>query len=208
MARKRRERGFKLRYAVLGEGITEQWYLTHLKKYKNYRFSIKPSLFADISLEKAERFIDELLDGGCDHITFLTDYDTVLSQGKHGKFNELVNRYKDIEEVLICDSMPSIEIWFLLHFVFTTQEFPTFETLKKVLERELPGYEKSRKYLEKEGWFETLIGNGGFEKARGHSNRLLRQLAEGNVGQHFPFTKMPLAIDAFEKQRSDKFGED
>jgi hypothetical protein len=34
MARKRKERGFKLRYAVLGEGITEQWYLTHLKNVR------------------------------------------------------------------------------------------------------------------------------------------------------------------------------
>lgn len=56
------------------------------------------------------------MDGGCDHITFLTDYDTVLSHGRKKKFEELKEKYKGFEEVLICDSMPSIEIRFLLHF--------------------------------------------------------------------------------------------
>ena len=203
MARKTKERGFKQRYAVLGEGITEQWYLTHLKKYKDYRFSIKPSLFADIGLERAERFIDELIDGGCDHITFLTDYDTIVSQGKQDKFEQLVNRYKDFDEVLICDSMPSIEIWFLLHFNYTTQEFVDYESIKRVLRRNLPGYDKTKKYLENEGWFESLIQEEGLEKAQENAKRLLKQHSEGDVGKHFPFTKMPLAIEQFEKQKNE-----
>jgi hypothetical protein len=144
MARKRSTRSFKLRYAVLGEGITEQWYLTHLKKHRDYRFSIKPSLFADVSLEKAERVIDELLVGGCDHITFLTDYDTIVSQDKKRKFDELVKRYRGYEEVLICESMPSIEIWFLLHFAFTTQEFTCYKDIERVLKEKLPDYEKTK----------------------------------------------------------------
>lgn len=208
MGRTRKKRGFKLRYAVLGEGITEQWYLTHLKRYKDYRYSVKPSLFADISLEKAERFIDELLDGGCDHITFLTDYDTVVSQGKKNKFDELVKRYEDTEEVLICDSMPSIEIWFLLHFFYTTQEFPGYDAIKKVLEKALPGYEKTRKFLERDDWFNAMVADGGFEKARKYANRLLEEISKGTVGEHFPFTKMPLAIDVFDRQKNNKFGND
>ena len=203
MARKTKPRGFKQRYAVLGEGITEQWYLTHLKKFKDYRFSIKPSLFADIGLEKAERFIDELIDSGFDHITFLTDYDTIVLQDKQEKFEQLVNRYKDFDEVLICDSMPSIEIWFLLHFTFTTQEFVDYESIKRVLRRYLPGYEKTKKYLESEGWFESLVQEEGLEKARKNAKRLLKRRSEENVGKHFPFTKMPLAIEQFEKQKNE-----
>ena len=182
MARITRERIFKHRYAVLGEGITEQWYLNHLKKYKAYRYTIKPSLFANIGLENAERFIDNLLASGYDQITFLTDYDTILSQN-------------------ICESMPSIEIWFLLHFSYTTQEFVDYESIKRVLRRKLTGYEKSRKYLATAGWFDSLIQDGGLEKAQENAKRLLGRLKMGNVGRHCPFTKMHLAIEEFEKQK-------
>ena len=160
-------------------------------------------MFADIGLEKVEHFIDELIEGGCDHITFLTDYDTIVSQGKGEKFNQLVKRYEDFKEVLICDSMPSIEIWFLLHFTYTTQEFVDYESIKRVLRGSLPGYDKTKKYLENEGWFENMVCDKGFQRAQENANRLLKQLSEGNVGKHFPFTKMPLAIEEFEKQKGD-----
>lgn len=172
-----------------------------MKKHGNYKFSIKPSLFADISIEKAERVIDELLDGGCDHITFLTDYDTIVSQDKKKKFDELVKRYSGYEEVLICESMPSIEIWFLLHFAFSTQEFTSFKDIERVLKEKLPDYEKTKEFLMQERWFKDLIANGGLAKAMLYSKRLLKQYTEEDVGQYFPFTKMHLAIDEFEKQK-------
>ncbi|MDG5800175.1 RloB domain-containing protein [Marinilabiliaceae bacterium ANBcel2] len=162
----------------------------------------KTITFADISLEKAERVIDELLDGGCDHITFLTDYDTVVSQDKKNKFDQLVKKYSGYDEVLICDSMPSIEIWFLLHFIYTTQEFTCYNEIERVLKGQLPDYEKTKNYLMQERWFEVLIANGGFAKAIIHSKRLMKQYSEEDVGQYFPFTKMHLAIDEFEKQKN------
>jgi|SRR5690554_454984 len=201
MARITRERIFKHRYAVLGEGITEQWYLNHLKKYKAYRYTIKPSLFANIGLENAERFIDNLLASGYDQITFLTDYDTILSQNRQDQFDRLVRKYEGCGEVFICESMPSIEIWFLLHFSYTTQEFVDYESIKRVLRRKLTGYEKSRKYLATAGWFDSLIQDGGLEKAQENAKRLLGRLKMGNVGRHCPFTKMHLAIEEFEKQK-------
>lgn len=163
MGRIRKPRRFKLKYAVLGEGITEQWYLSHLKKYKGYIYSIRPSLFADIGIEKAEGIIDELISGGCDQVTFLTDYDTIVNQGKKKEFNRLVD--KNIDRVLICDSMPSIEYWFLLHFIFTTKEYTNCDEVVKDLKNYISDYSKKKSYLERDKWFKILIKEDGLEKA-------------------------------------------
>jgi hypothetical protein len=201
MGRIRKERRFNVRFAVLGEGITEQWYLKHLKEYKNYGYAIRPSLFSDIGIEKAEGIIDELVTGGCDHITFLTDYDTIVSQNKQAVFDRIAAKYMDMEEVLICDSMPSIELWFLLHFKYTTKEFTNCSEILVELKKYLPEYEKKRTYLEKIEWFKTLINNAGDEQALANAKRLLDLNERENIGKHFPYTKMPLAIEAFEKHK-------
>jgi len=204
MRKLKKERRFNLKYAVLGEGITEQWYLNHLKKHNGYRFSIRPSLFADIGIEKAEGIIDELLSGGCDQVTFLTDYDIIVNQGKKGEFEKLVNKYKNIKEVLICDSMPSIEYWFLLHFAYTTKEFVSCDEIVKDLKNYIPDYSKKKSYLEKDKWFNQLIKNNSLNKAIFNATKGLKQYKNSNTGEHFPFSKMHLAIQEFDKQKNKK----
>jgi hypothetical protein len=203
MGRKQKNKRLKLKYAVLGEGITEQWYLKHLKDYKNFVYAIRPSLFSDVSIEKAEGIIDELVTGGCDHITFLTDYDTIISQGKLEIFDRIKNKYSDNDNVLICESMPAIELWFLLHFVYTTREFTNCAQVVEDLKNYLPEYEKKKTYLERANWFNELIKDGGDESALNNAEKLLKELNEGHTGKHFPYTKMPVAMEAFEKQKND-----
>lgn len=204
MGRITKERRFKLKYAVLGEGITEQWYLSHLKKDKDYSFSIRPSLFADIGIEKAEGIIDELLSGGCDQVTFLTDHDTIVNQGKKAEFDKLLSKYEDVEEVLICDSMPSIEYWFLLHFAYTTKEFVNCDEVVRDLKNHTADYSKKKSYLEKDKFFKQLTSNGGLNKAISNATKGLKQYNKGCNGEHFPFSKMHLAIQEFEKQKNSK----
>jgi len=204
MSRIQNLRKLKLNYAVLGEGITEQWYLHHLKKIRGYIYSIRPSLFADISIEKSEGIIDELISGGCNHITFLTDYDTVIAQGKKDIFEKLIRKYADQDEVLICESMPSVEYWFLLHFIFTTREFTKCEEVILELKKHLKDYSKKAIYLQTDKWFNILVQNGGLEKAIANANMGLERYKTEEVGIHFPFTKIHLAIQEFEKQKNNK----
>ena len=84
----------------MGDGKTEQAYLQHLKKLKGYKYSVYPSLFAKITHEVAENKIDELLSGRCDHIVYITDYDTVVNQNKRKKFDALKKKFENIDEVL------------------------------------------------------------------------------------------------------------
>ena len=191
----------KPRYAVLGDGITEQWYLYHLKDWKTYKYKISPSLFADVGIEKAEGIIDGLLAEGYDQVTFLTDYDTIVSQGKQEAFDKFIRKYERKDKVLICETMPAIELWFLLHFTYTTREFPDCTQVERELKRYLPEYEKRKSFLEKKAWFEEMVK--GEPEAIDRAGRLLQQLEDGEVGTHFPFTKIPQALLEFERQRGD-----
>jgi len=94
MPRKKKNRNLRTRFAVLGDGQTEQYYLSHLKSIKGYKYSVYPSLFSDITIERAESKIDELLSGGCDMIVYFTDYDTIVNQNKTSKFNDLKKKYR------------------------------------------------------------------------------------------------------------------
>lgn len=201
MRKNRPKRNLKPRYAVLGDGITEQWHLYHLKDWKAYKYKISPSLFADVGIEKAEGIIDGLLAEGYDQVTFLTDYDTIVSQGKKEAFEKFVKEYGSKNEVLICETMPAIELWFLLHFTYTTREFPDCAQVERELKRYLPEYEKRKSFLEKKSWFEEMVK--GESEAVERAGRLLQQLEEGDVGAHFPFSKIPQALREFERQQGD-----
>ena len=46
---------------IVGEGLTELYYFSHLKRLLNYHCSISPRLFENNSIEKIEKKIVELL---------------------------------------------------------------------------------------------------------------------------------------------------
>jgi hypothetical protein len=187
-------------YVVLGDGQSEQYYLKHLKKLKNYKYAIRPSLFASLTIESAEVIIDELLSGGCDQIIYFTDYDTIVSQGKQQQFTDFKNKYGNRSEVFICESMPSIEFWFLLHFLKTTREFRNADKVLCELVKYIKGFSKEKSFLEKEKWVIELCKNGKLETALNNASSILKQRESDEIGEYFPFTKVHLAIQKFNEQ--------
>ncbi len=123
MSRAKGNRRFKIMYAVLGDGLTEQFYLKHLKEIRGYNYATRPSLFDNIEISQARDIIDELLKGGTDGIVYLTDYDIIINQGRKIEFDKLKRKYQNTPQVLICETMPSIEFWFLLHYQDTNRSF-------------------------------------------------------------------------------------
>lgn len=200
MARQPGQRLLRTNYVVLGDGQTEQYYLKHLKNIKNYKYAIRPSLFANITIETAVSIIDELLSGGCDQIIYFTDYDTIVNQNKIIEFEKLKNKYANNEEVLISETMPSIEFWFLLHFQKTTREFCNANKVIDLLVKHLRDYSKSEAYLKNSKWVETLCANDKLKIAIGNSASVLTE-KESNPASHFPYSKVHLAIECFETQK-------
>jgi len=200
MARQSGKRQTRKTYVVLGDGQTEQYYLKHLKTLKSYKYSIRPSLFASITIETAGSIIDEYLSGGCDQIIYFTDYDTIVNQNKIAEFEKLKGKYVETDEVLICETMPSIEFWFLLHFLKTTREFSNAREVESLLLKYLSGYSKGETYLKNAKWVETLCANGKLSQAISNSASIFAE-KEKNPASHFPYSKAHIAIEYFEKQK-------
>lgn len=133
--------------------------MQHLKHIRGYKYVVKPRLFNSVTLQRARKIIDELLNDGFTFIVFLTDFDTIVAQNQTEEFNAFKKKYKNNPSVLICESMPSIEFWFLLHYIKTTREFPNADEVIKELKNHLPGFKKKEAYLEKPDWVSELIAD-------------------------------------------------
>lgn len=206
MARRIKNKRLKFKCVVLGDGQTEQFYFKHLKEIKNYGYSIRPRFFENISLFDAEHIIDELLDGGCDKILYFTDYDVIVNQSKNEKknqkeFDRIKNKYKEYGgKVIICESMPSIEFWFLLHYQYTTKAFQNAKEVESVLKKYIPTYSKvQRTFLNNKKWVELLCENNAMDSAIKNADKIMNEKKFESKGGHYPFTKVQKGIAVFEK---------
>lgn len=120
MARKTQQRSLRQpEITIIGEGATERFYFTNLRRLKGYRYTCKPRNFTEQSLDEIQKQVDRVLaDRGIAVCVFDTDI-TRNNPTERAKFEALCQKYKDRKDVIICDSMPSIEFWFLLHYLNT-----------------------------------------------------------------------------------------
>ena len=142
---------------IVGEGLTELFYFSHLKKILGYRYSISPRLFENNSIEKIEKKIKELLD---EDVFVICVFDADVSRrsdAENKKMVSLKKKYENNANVILCDSLQSIEYWFLLHFEDTCRHLQDSAATERALKQYLPTYDKTRKYLEKDKWVEEIL---------------------------------------------------
>ena len=101
---------------IVGEGLTELFYFSHLKKFLGYRYSISPRLFENNSFEKIDKQIKELLNEDVFVICVFDADDSSRSDAENRKMAALKKKYEKNGNDILCDSLQSIEYWFLLHF--------------------------------------------------------------------------------------------
>ena len=127
---------------------------------------------------------DVLKEGG--KVIAVFDADVALwREDERIKLETMKKKYEKNPNVILCDSLPSIEYWFLLHFADTHRLFPTSESVTKELQKYLPDYEKTTKFLSNPGWVEALCSD---EKL----NVALLNAAKSEEGQSY--TNLPKAI--------------
>ena len=68
-------------------------------------------------------------------------------------------RFAGNDHVFICDSMPSIEFWFLIHYMNTSKYFRTSQAVIRILKKFIPGYEKTGAFLEKMQWVADMCSD-------------------------------------------------
>lgn len=143
---------------VIGEGLTEKYYFQHLKKIKGYSCVVRPRFFSSKnSIYYIEKRTNELL---LADVTVICAFDSdVVQRNKEEKerLKNFVAKHQDNEKVIICDSLPSIEFWFLLHFKRTNKHFPNYNSIRDELRKFIAGYDKTEKFLLQDKWVKILI---------------------------------------------------
>lgn len=161
MARRIKERKLKSpNITIIGEGLTERCYFKHLKSLKGYRYTCKPRNFSQQSIDDLQKQIDKVLE---DDGVAVCVFDADVARDKPAerkKLEAMQKKYAGKEQVILCDSMPSIEFWFLIHYLNTNKYFASSTDVIKVLRRFLPDFSKHETYLAKEKWVVDMIANG------------------------------------------------
>ena len=172
-----REMGELYPFLISGGTNTERFYFIHINDKTNYKFNIRPRYFGDESnyTEAFPKRIREVMSANNDaKIYCVFDWDTIYGDEtklkKHEAFEKQFKEEISNGTVTICPSMPSIEYWFLLHFVDYTKLMKSYGEVAEVLAPYLkPCFPngttplkkllKKKKNLEDSKWVENLCAN-------------------------------------------------
>ncbi len=150
---------------IIGEGLTEQYYFDHIRSIYQYRYTIKPYFFGTTSLKEMDSKIKEVVENGGIAICV---FDTDVSERNDAEKKKLIalrKKYGNKKNVILCDSLPSIEYWFLIHFLNTNRYFQNSKTVENELQKFIKQYEKKKDFLEKKRWVEELCSNNKLNTA-------------------------------------------
>lgn len=145
--------------AVIGEGITEKYYIESLKGLSS--FDIRPQELGKkaSSLKQLEKNIQNSIKTGYDEVYCLIDMDGKRDGVNKIDYDLLKNKYHKIIhgnkkqgiqcKVVFIETERCTELWFLYHFSMSaiTKEFRSYHELEKELRKYRPQYEKSEKYF-------------------------------------------------------------
>lgn len=116
---------------IVGAGITEQYYFTHFKTILGCQVKVRPRYFGQEDIYQLTKKIENILkDGGKVIAVFDADVASWREDEKV-KLNNLKKKYGRDPNVIICDSLPSIEYWFLLHFANIHRFFIILKAFRK-----------------------------------------------------------------------------
>lgn len=135
---------------VIGEGITEKPYFQHLKKLREYNVKLKPRLAKNSSIDYIKREVDRLLEGDVIVISVLdadTSQKNSTDQKKICTTSKFLKNYKNKENLILSETLPSIEFWFLLHFISTHKKFDNYRQLRDELRIYISEYDKKEDFL-------------------------------------------------------------
>ncbi|MDR3366334.1 MAG: RloB family protein [Prevotellaceae bacterium] len=163
--RKQKIREPKSGIYIVGEGITEQYYFMHVKRLCGFRCTIKPRFFGNTSIAGMKKVIEELLR---DDIRVICVFDADVptrNNSEKKKLEQLQKKYRESKKLIFCDSLPSIEYWFLLHYENSNRYFNDAKAAETALKKHIADYEKAAQFFEKEKWVRDLCAEGKLNKA-------------------------------------------
>ena len=145
---------------IIGAGITEQAYFSHLKTIYDYRIKVRPRFFGTETAEGLAKKIAEVIAAeGIAICVFDADVST-WNEVEKARLDKLRTRYAKNKRVILCDSLPAIEYWFLLHYENTNRHFGTSKAVIQELKHFIPDYDKTEQFLGNKKWVADMSSDG------------------------------------------------
>lgn len=163
-----------MRKRVVGAGITEFWYLKHLKPLLGLNIELQPRLFGNETMGNINKLIEEGLEIGSDVICLFDEDIQQWNQVEAKRIADLHKKYDHDKRVTLGCSMPSIEYWFLLHYENTNRHLRTSHDAIKALQKYIAQFDKKENFLRHQKWVAELIKNGKMEDAMKRAEALGR----------------------------------
>lgn len=167
------------RAVIIGAGLTERWYFSHLQFHFNLKIKIRPRFFGNENITTLEkRIIQVLSNDGIAVVIFDADVST-WNDAEKARLIALKKKYEKSKRVILCDSQPSIEYWFLLHYLNTNRFFGTSKAVVDELVKYVERFEKTNDFLRNPKWVDDLCNNGKLKDA------LERAISYGEQGPSY-----------------------
>ena len=160
------------RAVIIGAGITEKYYFSHLQSLYNLKIKIRPRYFGNENISTLEKHIKQVLDNeGLAIVVFDADVSS-WNNTESKRLQGLKQKYDKNKRVILCDSMPSVEFWFLIHFINTNKYYGTSKAVINELIKYIPKFDKTESFLSSSKWVEEMCKEGKFEKAYSRAQKL------------------------------------
>ena len=196
--------------AVIGEGITEKYYIQSLKGLSPFDIMPRELGIKASSLQSLVKDINLCITKGFDEVYCLIDMDGKTSGKAKSEYLVLKNKFdnkvfskksKGLEtKVVFIETERCTELWFLYYFSkgVITRKFNTYKELEKELRKYRPNYEKSAKYFKSQAnihkSFEEKTPKGSIIKAYKNSKSSLE--SNKNDKRGYSYSEMHLLIKA------------
>ena len=174
---------------ILGEGkVTEYYYFKHLCHLIRCPAEIDKSNFGRKAIGDFEDKIEQVLKGK-GSVVVVFDADVMASsETERRRLQAIKDKYRNNENVLICDSYPCIEYWFLLHYADTHKLYSAPRLSDKVVKDlcdYIPAYSKQGKWVEDSRWVAALRAEGQEQVARERAVKYAEDSKQYSDGQSY-----------------------
>ncbi len=146
-------------YTIVGAGKTERFYFSHLRDIYNLKVFIKSRFFGNENFPTLEKRIDSILkDEGKVIAVFDIDVSS-CDPNVMEQYRSFAKKYAGNKNVILCPSLPSIEYWFLLHYLQTTRHYPSSKSAMDALKSYIPDFDKKEAFLQNSKWVEEMCAD-------------------------------------------------
>lgn len=150
---------------IIGAGITEQNYFKHLQTLMGWKMKIRPRFFGSEDITAIEKRVESVIqEEGIAICVFDADV-SAWNETFKTKLEKFKSKYQKRQDVIICDSMPSIEYWFLIHYLDTNKHYPTSASVIRELSKFITNFSKNETFLSSPTWVKEMISDDKIDLA-------------------------------------------